>query len=52
MNKTFYQSKTIWGFIGFSVFGILNIFYPSDMLSTLIIASLGWAGYGFRDAMR
>lgn len=51
MKKSIFQSKTVIGFIGFALFGILNIYYPNTELTALTLASLGWAGYGFRDAM-
>jgi len=49
MEKYWYESKTVWGFVGFTVFGIMNIFYPNPLFQTGIVTSLGWAGYGFRD---
>lgn len=50
MEKTWYESKTVWGFLGFSVFGIWNTLSPNPALVSLVLASLGWAGYGFRDS--
>jgi len=37
--------------IGFTVFGILDLFFPNVAFDTLILISLGWAGYGIRDAL-
>jgi len=51
MEKDFWESKTVWGFVGFSLFGILNVFYPNPWFASATVASLGWAGFGFRDAI-
>ena len=52
MKKDWYTSKTVWGIGGFAVFSIVNMFYPSELAAVLIIASLGWAGYGLRAALQ
>lgn len=51
MKKEFWKSKTFWGCLGFAVFGIANIFYPTDVFTSLILASLAWTGYGLRHAL-
>lgn len=51
MKKNWYESKAVWGFTGFAVFGILNVFFPNPAFEALIVAALGWAGYGVRDAL-
>ena len=50
-DKLAFQSKTVWGFLGFGVFGVLNTFIPAPYWTALIVTSLGWAGYGLRDAL-
>lgn len=51
MKKDWYTSKTVWGIAGFATFSIANMFWASELLAVLIIASLGWAGYGLRSAL-
>ena len=51
MKKYWYESKTVWGMLGFTAFGLLNQFWPSEAFVALITLSLGWAGYGIRDAL-
>lgn len=52
MQKNWYQSKAVWGSLGFGLFGILNVFFPSDIFTTITLAALAWSGYGFRDALK
>ena len=51
MEKKWYESKTVWGIIGFTVFGLLNQFWPNEAFLALITLFLGWAGYGIRDSL-
>ena len=52
MEKQWYKSKTLWGILGFTITGILNIFFPSPALTTLNVLFLGWTGYGVRDSIK
>ena len=52
MKKRWFQSKTVWGMILFTVFGLSNLFYPDKMWDALILLALGWSGYGLRDALK
>lgn len=50
-DKPWYKSKTVQGLIGGCLFGILNTISPSPVFQSAMIAFLGFAGYGLRDAL-
>lgn len=52
MNKKLLESKTVKGLIVATITAILNIYFPHESLVSLMIAGLGYAGYGIRDAMK
>lgn len=52
MNKQWLYSKTMWGLGIATILGVVNIWFPSHQLQALLTAALGWAGIGFRDAMK
>lgn len=45
MKKDFYKSKTVWGL----VIAYIGYFFGYN---DILMAGLGFAGYGFRDAMK
>ena len=52
MKKFWWQSKSIQGVVGFVAFSLMNTFFPDPMYQSAAVAALGWAGYGFRDALK
>ena len=52
MEKLFLASKSVQGVILAVIGFVWGIWAGETEISrTMIIAGLGWAGYGFRDAM-
>ena len=53
MNKEFYKSKSVQGIV-LMVAGLLWGLWSgeSQISQSVVLAGLGYAGYGFRDAMK
>ena len=53
MKKNWYESKTVQGIV-LALAGVLWGLWSgeSDISKTVIFAGLGWAGIGFRAAMK
>lgn len=53
MNKDLYKSKTVQG-IAVTVLGTIYSIWLGDVQisGTIITLGLGWAGYGYRDALK
>ena len=51
MEKSFFESKTVQGIILAAVGFLWGIWTGENTISqSVVVAGLGWAGYGFRDA--